>query len=229
MKILIVDDEELAISRLRRLLKEAGCEDVRAAFCADEALEAAAREMFDAVFLDISMSGGGGIELGERLKRTYPDIYVVYQTAFEEYALKAFEVGAIDYLLKPYDLSSIKRSLARITDKKSKEPPRFLSKAGDVRYLLAPSDIYYVKADLSEALFRSKEGFSYYQGKISTLEESLRPYSFMRIHRSYIVNLNKIKELAPAQQSRIIFSFFDIDDEVESSKDGAKRFREVFG
>lgn len=229
MKILIVDDERLAIERLKRLLQELGHTDIVSAYGMDEALEAAkeAKNRFDVAFLDISMKGGGGILLGAELKRLYQGINVVYQTAFEEYAIKAFEVGAIDYLLKPYDKATLKRSIDRINDKKTDEPPRFVSKSGDTKLLLTPSDIYYVKADLSETILRSMDGFSYYQGKISTLEESLAPYSFLRIHRSYIININKIKNLTAAPQSRIIFSFFDISDKIESSKEGAKRFRDI--
>lgn len=229
MRILIVDDEQLALNRLSRLLTELGYTDITAATSANQALEAAkgSKNGFDAAFLDISMSGGGGIELGGELKKVYPDIFIVYQTAFDEYALKAFEVGAVDYLLKPYDKTTLKRSIERIEGNKKNAIPRFVSKIGDTKLLLTPSDIYYVKADLSETMIRSQEGFSYYQGKISTLEESLRPHSFARIHRSYIINLNKIKELIPAPQSRIIFSFTGINERIESSKEGAKRFRET--
>ena len=79
MRILIVDDEQLAVNRLSRLLTELGYTDITAATSANQALEAAngSKNGFDAAFLDISMSSGGGIELGGELKKVYPDIFIV--------------------------------------------------------------------------------------------------------------------------------------------------------
>lgn len=82
--------------------------------------------------------------------------------------------------------------------------------------------------NLSEVILRSPKGFSYYAQKISDLEKLLEPYGFVRIHRSYLINLNKIKEMETIEQSKLRFSFHDISDRIESSKDGAKTFRNLF-
>ncbi|HGZ71197.1 MAG TPA: LytTR family transcriptional regulator, partial [Nitratifractor sp.] len=79
-----------------------------------------------------------------------------------------------------------------------------------------------------EVMIRSKEGFSYYAKKISDLEQKLMKYGFVRIHRSYLLNINKIKEIETIEQSKLRFTFQDISEEVESSKDGAKAFRNMF-
>lgn len=87
-----------------------------------------------------------------------------------------------------------------------------MAKNGENYYLLKPEDIYYIQADLSEVILRSKKGFSYYTQKISYLETLLEAYDFVRIHRSYLINLNKIKEMDTIEQSKLRFSFVDIAD-----------------
>jgi len=228
MKILIVDDESLALARLYRLLTSLGYSDISQASSGEEALELAAQKDFDIAFLDISMSGMDGIELGYALRYQHNDLGIIYQSAYDNHALKAFDVGALDYLLKPYTSEQLERSLERISLKTPSKELRLISKAGDGHYLLSPENIFYVKADLSEVILRSTEGFSYYPKKISEVESMLEGYSFLRIHRSYLINLNKIKEMSTIDQSRISFTFEGIRESIESSKEGAKHFRHLF-
>ena len=228
MNFLIVDDEPLAIARLTRLLTSLGHTSITAASSGQEALKYASQQTFDIAFLDISMSGMDGIELGYTLRYQHQDLAIIYQTAYDHHALKAFDVGAVDYLLKPYTVESLERAIERVTTKNTPKKLRLLSKAGENHYLLSPEELYYVKADLSEVIFRSKEGFSYYPKKISDVEALLEPHGFLRIHRSYLINLNRVKEMETIDQSRISFSFEGIKETVESSKDGAKHFRHLF-
>lgn len=228
MNFLIVDDESLAISRLTRLLTSLGHISITAASSGAEALELASQQKFDIALLDISMSQMDGIELGYALRYQHEDLAIIYQTAYDHHALKAFDVGAVDYLLKPYTAESLERAIARVTINNVPKELRLISKAGENHYLLSPQDLYYVKADLTEVMFRSAEGFSYYPKKISDVEELLEPYGFLRVHRSYIVNLNRVKEMETIDQSRISFSFEGIKETIESSKDGAKQFRHLF-
>lgn len=228
MNLLIVDDEPLALLRLERLLGELGYTSITKASSGMEALNLAQLHTFDIAFLDISMSGMDGIELGYALRYHHQNMAIIYQTAYDHHALKAFDVGAVDYLLKPYTAEILERAIARVTTKSTPEKLRLISRAGETHYLLSPEDIYYVKADLSEVIFRSKEGFSYYPKKISDVEALLEPHGFLRVHRSYIVNLNRVKEMETIDQSRISFSFEGIKETIESSKDGAKQFRHLF-
>ena len=231
MKILIVDDEELARARLKRMLGTLQIKEIDEVSNADEAIEIVKKSKYDVVFLDINMPQVSGLELGYELKYLDENINIIFQTAYEEHALKAFDIGAIDYLVKPYSLEQVKEAIARVQkiveDAKS-DDLRILSKTGENYLLLKPEDIYYVKADLSEVMIRSEKGFSYYAQKISDLEEKLKPYSFVRVHRSYLVNINEIKEIQTIEQSKLRFSFKNCSDRVESSKDGAKLFRDKF-
>lgn len=230
MKILIVDDEELARARLQRMLSTLEHKEIQEAQNAEEAIELSKKEKFDLVFLDINMPGSSGLEVGYELKYINPDINIIFQTAYEEHALKAFDIGAVAYLVKPYSIEQLKDSLSRVTTTKQEEEKdlRILSKFGDSYLLLKPEEIHYVKADLSEVMIRTSKGFSYYAQKISDLDDRLESFGFVRIHRSYLININEIKEIETIEQSKLQFSFRNNSDNIESSKDGAKAFREKF-
>jgi two-component system LytT family response regulator len=229
MKILIVDDEALALSRLKRMLNTLGFQDITEADNAQSALEHIKNETFDLALLDINMPGTSGLELGYELRYHQEELAIIFQTAYDEHALKAYDIGAVGYLVKPFSIEQLETTIERVKVQ-NKEPKelRIMSKAGENYYLLKPEDIYYIKADLSEVMIRTVKGFSYYAQKISDLEKKLLQYDFIRIHRSYLLNINKIKEIETIEQSKLRFSLQDIADEVESSKDGAKAFRNTF-
>ena len=229
MKILIVDDEALALARLKRMLTTLGYEDIIEADNAKSALKAVEEHHFDLVLLDINMPQTNGLELGYELRYHQQDLAIIFQTAYDEHALKAFDIGAVGYLIKPFSIEQLKESIQRVNiPAKNHQDLRLMSKTGESYYLLKPEDIYYVKADLAEVMLRSMKGFSYYAQKISDLEKKLLSHNFIRIHRSYLININKIKEIGTIEQSKLRFSFQDIADQIESSKDGAKAFRNTF-
>lgn len=229
MKILIVDDEALALARLRRMLGLLGHTEVTEAADAATALAAAERERFDAALLDIRMPGGGGLALARSLRERQEHLPVIFQTAYREHALDAFDVGAVGYLVKPYDLDALRENVERVTAAApAAEILRLRSRNGEEHYLLSPSEIYYVQADLTEVILRSDKGFSYLARKISEAEALLAPYGFVRIHRSCLVNLDRIASYETIEQSRLRFAFDGIKDTVDSSKDGAKAFRQRF-
>ena len=230
MKLLIVDDEPLALSRLQRLLQELGEQDITQASHAYEALEKLEQSTYDALITDIHMPDMNGLDLAYAIRSRQPKLPIVFQSAYEEHALRSFDIGVADYLLKPYDSTKLARALARIKEQMtlSKEPLRLLSKNHGEYYLLEPKDIYYLKADLTEVLIRSRVGFSYYGGKISQMEPLLEVYGFFKIHRSYLINLEHISKIETTEQSRLRFFFDDIHESIDSSKDGAKAFRTAF-
>lgn len=227
MKILIVDDEPLAISRLKRLLNTLHYTDIVEASSAHEALNKIGQEHFETAFLDISMEQMNGIELGHALRSGREDLAIIYQTAHENYALHAFRVGAVDYLLKPYTLDMLREALNRIKSIKPQET-RFIAKTGDSHRLIKPEEIVYIQADLNEVIFRTVEEFCYYPKKISDLETLLVEHSFFRVHRSYLINMNAIESMEMIDQSRIRFMFRGVKEYIDSSKEGAKNFREKY-
>ena len=214
------------------MLVTLGMNEVEEASNADAAISTVKNGSFDLVFLDINMPQVSGLELGYELKYLNNKIKIIFQTAYEEHALKAFDIGAVAYLVKPYSLEQVKEAVGRVSMSdevvEKGDDLRILSKTGESFLLLKPEEIYYVKADLAEVMIRSAKGFSYYAQKISDLEKLLETYNFVRIHRSYLVNIDEIKEMHTIEQSKLRFSFKQCSDSIESSKDGAKAFREKF-
>ena len=189
MKILIVDDENLAISRLKRLLNENGIDDIVAFDNPMEALKEIVKTRFDAVFLDISMPNITGLELADSIMQIEPKTFIVFQTAYEEFALEAFQKGGIGYLVKPIQSEDIKTILEKINNFRinlTDENKKTLAKRGDKLYLIDLDDIFYIKADLDEVIVKIKDADAYVRRKIGDLETLLSGKNFFRVHRSYI-------------------------------------------
>ena len=229
MKVMIVDDEKLALGRLKRLLNENKIEDITEFNNPVDALKEIVKTKFDVVFLDISMPNISGLELADSILAMEPKTFIVFQTAHEEFALVAFKKGGVGYLVKPIQSEDIKAILEKINNFKtttSEENKKILAKRGDKLYLIDIDDIYYIKADLDEVIVRIKDTDAYVRRKIGDLESLLVGKNFFRVHRSYIVNVDKIKSLKSVEQSKLQIFFDGITEIVTSSKEGAKDFRE---
>lgn len=227
MKILAMDDEVLSLQRIERLLKELGftCKCVSDIHAFNEATQ---KESFDLYILDIHMPFINGLDLAKTILLEHPYAFIIFQTAFEEHALKAFEIGAIDYLLKPFGKEALLRALERAQSYQKQNKRCFVTKNKEESYLVHHDEIIYIEADLNEVVVRTKEHFSYLDKSISQMEKLLDPELFFRIHRSFIINTRMIKQMLTCEQSKLEFYFYAIDDVITSSKEGAKRFREAF-
>lgn len=221
MKILIIDDEYLALERMSRILSELGFDDVTASSDFNVALQ----NKFDVVFLDINMPEITGIDLAKKILETYPLSKIIFQTAYSDFAVDAFDVGSVDYILKPIESQRVDQAMQRVKKLISKNNDKLVLKLGNNSYIVNPSDICYVKADLAEVYAKSKSANGYMARTIGELEIVLEKYGFVRVHRSYLVNINKVKSLSTIENSKFVVTFFDIDDELVSSKDGAKYLR----
>ena len=220
LRVYLVDDEGLALKRLSRLLRDAGrCEIVGSATDPKEAVRFLSANEVDAVFLDIQMPGMNGFELLSRLP-TEP--MVVFTTAFDQYALQAFDVNSVDYLLKPMepaqldraltklermrgserrqlaqqDLRAVARQLAdelRAPDRRRQE--RIASKVGDRVVFVEVASVthFYAKDKLTFASTAAKDYII--DGTISDLESRLDSTQFFRIHRSTLLSLSFVDEV----------------------------------
>lgn len=229
MKILIVDDEKLASSRIQRLLENENQGDTTLFNDPIEALKECGKTKFDLIFLDISMPEISGLELANKILEIEPTTYIVFQTAYEEFAIEAFQTGGLGYLLKPVDETSIRETLAKAEKhlrKNNVASKKLLGKSGGTLYLIDIDDIYYIKADLDEVIVRIRQTDIYVRKKIGELDTLLKEKNFFRVHRSYLVNVDKIDSMESVEQSKLQISFRGIDEIVTSSKEGAKEFRE---
>jgi two-component system, LytTR family, response regulator LytT len=255
LSTVIVDDEQLARDELAYLLKDIG--DVEVVAQGKNGLEAVnlIREHNpDLVFLDVQMPGLDGFGVIKKLlDKKVPLPKIVFSTAFDQYAVRAFEVNAVDYLLKPFDHARVAQSverarsiaeasspsdkldtLVRMLESQKPQTSKILLKAGGRLFLVNQKDICFASIEdgiitVVTSGLNGMEG----QSNCRTLEElldSLDPNLFWRAHRSYLVNTNRIKEVVPWFKSSYQLRMDDKKQtEIPVSRAQTKRLRELFG
>jgi two-component system, LytTR family, response regulator len=221
IRTIIVDDEAPARARVRQLLKqEADFEVVSECTNGNQALEVLQGAKTDLAFLDVQMPRMNGVEVCQALVASKTPLpLVVFVTAYDAYALKAFEVHAIDYLLKPFDqdrfvqaLGHVRRqfSLSKQQNAQSrlnavlqeiapalKTPDRLIFKENGRIIFVEPETIDWLEADGNYVRIHAGPNSHYIRETLASLESQLLPERFMRISRSILVNLDRVKELHP--------------------------------
>ena len=216
LRLFLIDDEILALKRLSRLLKATGRVEIAGiATDPEAALEYLSKESVDAVFLDIQMPVLSGFEMLARLE---PQPAVVFTTAHARYALRAFEVNSIDYLLKPIEAQQLDRALnklerlrgtpaspdlrlvlaqlaAALDEKRPAYPERLASRVGDrVQFVdVAKVTHFFARNKLTYAATSKSEHVVDYS--INELEAKLNPKQFVRVHRSTLLNVDFVDEV----------------------------------
>ncbi len=210
MKVLVVDDEAIARRRLVRMLERLGEEVVGEASNGEEALAQIESLQPDAVLLDIRMPGLTGLELAQKSPDLPP---IVFTTAYDEYAVQAFEADAVDYLLKPIQPQRLEAALAKVSRQRSavdptrlsalleralthvrdEETPRVTARAGKTVRVFDARSICRFHASDRYTLFRHKEAEFVLDESLNTLERRLARHGFVRVHRSELVNLECIE------------------------------------
>jgi len=245
IKILIVDDEQPARKKIRSFLKEET--EIGSVLEAENGIEAVKKiheENPDLVFLDIQMPGMTGFEVIESVGVGNMPV-LVFVTAYDQYAIDAFEVQAIDYLLKPYDQDRFRKSFTRalkqlelkhsntavlknlLNEIKSEKEylDRIMVNIGHRFFYIKTSNIIYISAEEKYVNLHTERDQYLVRDTMNNMEQKLDPAKFKRIHRSHIVNIDFIKEMQPSSHG----------DYVVILKDGTKltlsrRFRDrLFG
>ena len=203
MRIVIVDDEPLARSRLRQILTgEAGVDVVAECGDAKEARAAIEKHRPDAVFLDIEMPGESGLSLARELESAGHPVVIV--TAHEQYALEAFDVAPVDYVLKPPEAARCRRAISRVarvldarggSGRTNRYLDRLFVKSGDRLVHVRVRDVDTLEALGNYVKVRAGGKAFVLRASLSALESRLDPAVFVRTHRSHIVNLTRIREL----------------------------------
>ena len=254
MTTIVVDDEPLARDELAFLLKDFPEVDVIASASNGlEALDLIAKHAPELVFLDVHMPGLDGMGVVRRLREMDVDPpRFIFVTAYEQHAVEAFRVEATDYLLKPVEKSrlaeSIERASRAVQEKKAAEPPalpksagngvaaaptpktKLLIRANNRNFIVDANDVIYATIDdgLITLVATNLEGTSNYR-TIEDLQASLDPAMFWRVHRSYLVNINRIKEVVPWFKSSYQLRLDDKKHtEVPVSRVQTRRLRELF-
>ena len=256
LSAVIVDDEQLARDELAYLIKNIGDIDVVAqGKNGVEAVNLIREHNPDLLFLDVQMPGLDGFGVIKKLlDKKVPLPKIVFATAFDQYAVKAFEVNAVDYLLKPFDRKRVAQSIQKARDKmevagassdkietlmrmlESQKPQtsKILLKAAGRLFLISQKDICFASIEdgVISVVSSGPTGMEG-QSNCRTLEElldSLDPNLFWRAHRSYLVNINRIKEVVPWFKSSYQLRMDDKKQtEIPVSRAQTKRLRELFG
>jgi two-component system LytT family response regulator len=219
IRALIVDDEPLARRRVREmLLGDAGVEIVGESANGPEAVQAVREGNPDLMFLDVQMPGMDGFEVLNVLRDESLPL-IVFITAFDQYALRAFEACAVDYILKPFDRARFERAVEQAKSRIRKErrvdltqhlltllenlklqpayPERMAIKDGARIVYVKTESIDWVEADGNYVRIHTGKGSYHLLSTIGSLEAQLDPKKFRRIHRATIVNIDSIRELQP--------------------------------
>jgi two-component system LytT family response regulator/two-component system response regulator LytT len=250
LRAIVVDDEQLARQEMCFLLQQLGGIDVVAqAGNGVEALTVIEEYQPDLVMLDVQMPGLTGFEVARRVLEAGFETQVVFVTAFDQYAIDAFEVNAVDYLLKPVEPPRLATAVERVRKRLAAERPvarpdveQLLQMLGERqgrreqlairvedRFLLVQSDEVVhasVEDDQIRVVTNSLSGTSNYR-TLDELQARLDPAVFWRVHRSHLVNINKIKEIVPWFSRNYILRMKDgKGSEIPVSRSQTRRLRE---
>jgi two-component system LytT family response regulator/two-component system response regulator LytT len=248
LKAIVVDDEQLAREELCYMLEQLGTVEILGQ--AGNGLEAVAlveRLAPDVVFLDMQMPGLNGFEVAHRLIQAGTSPNIVFVTAFDRHAIEAFEVNAVDYLLKPVEAVRLEQALDRVRKRVTQVPlndqverivqlmaerqskrERVAVKVGE-RFLLVQAEeiIYASLADDSINIVTSQLAGTSNFRTLDELQSRLDPSIFWRVHRSHLVNINKVKEIVPWFSRNYILRMKDAKaTEIPVSRAQTKRLRE---
>jgi two-component system LytT family response regulator len=255
LRAYIVDDERLAVERLTRLLEATGRVRIAGSTTDPEIAVAELRERdVDVLFLDIQMPGLTGFELLEQLDR---DVPVVFTTAYDQYALEAFAVNSVDYLLKPIEAERLDRALEKLTRLAGQPRPdvrslarelaaqlggssstglgagkrleRIASRVGERTTVLEVGRIthFFSKDKLTFAVAAGRDHAIDYT--LADLEERLDPRRFVRIHRATIANLSFVAELYPGVDGMLIRLKDDRKTELSVARDRVRELKDRLG
>ena len=252
LRAVVVDDEQLAREEVCFLLSEiGGVEVVGQASDGLEALQVIESESPDLVMLDVQMPGLSGFEVARRVADAGGPPQLVFVTAFDQHAIQAFEVNAVDYLLKPVEAARLTTTVERVrrrlasergVAKPAAELDRLLQllaqrqehreqlavKIGDRFLLIQADEVVHasVDNDVITVVTNSLSGTSNYR-TLDELQARLDPAVFWRVHRSHLVNINKIKEIVPWFSRNFLLKMRDPKGtEIPVSRSQTKRLRE---
>jgi two-component system, LytTR family, response regulator LytT len=249
LRALVVDDEQLARDELCFQLEQIGGVEVAGqAANGVEALESIERLQPDIVLLDIQMPGLSGFEVARQVAARQLRSHVIFVTAFDQYAVEAFEVNAVDYVLKPVEKSRLEQALQRARRRLEAEAPlnehiekivkyvddrqqrrgQVALKVGERFLLVRADDVIYasLNGDTISIATGQMSGTSNYR-TLDELQASLDPDVFWRVHRSHLVNINKIKEIVPWFSRNFILRMKDAKGtEIPVSRSQTKRLRD---
>ncbi len=244
MRTLLIDDEPLARDVVRHYLRSYPDIEI-VGECNDgfEGIKSITSQQPDFIFLDIQMPKINGFEMLELLEKSPA---VIFTTAFDQYAIKAFEVNAIDYLLKPIEQRRFDQAIAKLPSRlndadetatqkllesAARSPAqnsRIVVKVNGVIKIIAVTDVHYLEADDDQVKLSTNEGIFYKNKTMGFFEQNLDASQFIRIHRSYLINLSQVTRIALKEKDRYMV-LLKSDIWLPVSKTGYIRLKAALG
>ena len=250
LRCIIVDDELPSLDELSHLLTEIGGVDILA--CVDsgrKALTKIGELRPDVVFLDIKMPGLDGFDVAKEILTFNEPPLIVFATAYDEYAVKAFDIKAIDYILKPFSKQRLRRTVERIREAREKgsdqsDLKEIIDKLKDrsatkefVRVsviengrimLLSPKEVFFCNAHEGASRVHTEDNSFSSPATLNELESHLESEDFFRVHRSFIINLNHIRDIVPWFNGKYLITMQDSrSTEITVSRNNVKSLKKL--
>ncbi len=237
MKVMVLDDEQLILNHLKDILSK--FEDIEIVFESTspvEALEHFKEKNPEVVFADIAMPEMNGVELAERIFEMNPATKLVFITAYEQYAIEAFRVNAVDYILKPITTSKISKTLNKLhkmgigsekRQEKREEIFRIIGTQNNKFYIIRPEEGKYIKTVAREQILVTAAGEYVLKNSLSYWEEKLKDYGWFRCHKGFLININQIEEVYPMFNYTYTIRMRDVKEEIPISRTFVKQFKDI--
>ncbi len=242
LKVLIVDDELPAREELKCILAEIGgvtvigqCED------GEEVIPFLRETMVDIIFLDIQMRSQDGLVTAEMLLNLEQPPYIIFCTGFSQYAAKAFELNAVDYILKPYSIDRVSKVIAKVKHFKllvetATQPAVFRSGnicvwSSERMVVIHPAKIIFARSDEKrQTLLYTEQGSYHTKFTLKELSEMLKHKNFLRTHKSYLVNIDKVQEIIPWFNNTYVLVLENCNEtNIPVARHYLKQFNQVMG
>lgn len=245
MKIAVIDDERPARGELIHQIMEALPDStIQEADSGASALELISSQPFDLLFIDINLNDMEGTTLAAAAQKILPDAQIVFATAYSQYAVKAFELGVDNYILKPFDPDRVRRVLEKCRRTAASAVPaasaspaasalssdRLAINTNRKILLLDIRQIVYLETEGRGCILHTTAGKYNDNQLLGEFEKRLNPHGFYRIHKSYLVNLNYISELFPWANNSLALKMQGFErDILPVSREKVKNLRQLLG
>lgn len=235
LKAIIVDDEAPARSELKFLLEEIGKVDVVAeAASVREAVEKLKEYPCDVMFLDVNMPEATGLQLADALCHLKCPPAVVFVTAYSEFALDAFKVNAVDYLVKPLESERLSQAINRVSEHvslhaKAQRSERIPVEKGGKKILVGIDKVRFVMARDDYAYLQTDSDRYFSTVSLAQLEKRLEGHGFFRVHRGYLVNLSMVEEVEPVSGGTLLLTLDSVEEKIPVSRRRVSSLKRALG
>ncbi|GAA0182375.1 response regulator transcription factor [Clostridium sediminicola] len=238
ISVVLVDDERPSLEELEYIISKSSFAKIVGKFTNSiEAIEFVKIEEPDLVFLDINMPELGGMEFAEEIIKLNLKTDIIFATAYDKYAMSAFDKDAVDYILKPYEDDRVFRALRKVKSRNKNFVKRQINVSGEKLnkipiwkgekiIFVNVEDILYCKVEEREVSIHTLKEKYFFNDTLSKLEEKLPKETFFRTHRSYLVNLSKILEVSPYFNHTLVIKLEGSNEEIPVSRSNIKAFKE---